>query len=174
MSLLSSTLTLAGMSPSRCSRRSGVTVTVSSSVAGDNTTSISTAPEIACSWGAKPPARTISVPVLGASSMVKRPSGPVTVCRSSPDAPRTTTEAPETAPPLESLTMPVMASAVSANERISANTILCSPCPVSFRRQKLQNPGRDCRRPGPSLCLDHHLQSTPADGIGRRPEGATA
>ena len=73
------------MSPSRCSLRAGVTVTVSSSVAG-STDDLDRAALGAVSLrvlSAKPPARTTSVtsPASGAS-IVKRPSGPVNVCRS--------------------------------------------------------------------------------------------
>ena len=85
------TLTLAGTSPSRCSVRVGVTVTVSSSVAGstDDFDRVRSRLDAFCVFSAKPPARTTMVtsPVSGVS-MVKRPSGPVNVCRSAPDAGR--------------------------------------------------------------------------------------
>src|SRR5439155_5350182 len=107
ISRLLTTLTLAGVSPRRCSLRVGVTVTVSNNPAGARTTSMS--PVCAAGtfsvFSAKPPARTITVtsPVSGAST-VKRPSGPVVTRRSGPNPLRTITAAPETTSPVESLT----------------------------------------------------------------------
>ena len=65
------TLTLAGTSPSRCSVRVGVTVTVSNSVAGSTTMSIALPDADAfCVFSANPPARTMIVtsPVSGVST----------------------------------------------------------------------------------------------------------
>ena len=63
------TLTLAGMSPSRCSVRVGVTVTVSSSVAGStiDVDRVRRRRDAFCVFSAKPPARTMMVtsPVSG-------------------------------------------------------------------------------------------------------------
>ena len=126
MSSLVNTLTLAGISPTRCSLRVGVTVTVSSTVAGDRTTSRLPVPTSGCSFTANPPARTMSVAAPdGSLSRLKRPSGPVTVCWS-PDSARTTTEAPATAPPLVSLTTPVI-EACASKEKTNATSIFVAP-----------------------------------------------
>jgi len=102
---LVTTLTLAGVSPSRCSVRVGVTVTVSNRVAGSTITSMVLPADASdfSVFSAKPPARTMIVtsPAPGAST-VNRPSGPVVVRCSGPDPERTMTAAPETTPPLVS------------------------------------------------------------------------
>ena len=104
---LSTTVTLAGTSPSRCSVRVGVTVTDSKSPAGAST--ISSGPFGVSGWlrSAKPPARTTSVvwPAVPGSRL-KRPSGPVTVWACTPELPITSTVAPETTAPDSSRTTP--------------------------------------------------------------------
>src|SRR5688572_5601119 len=105
---LSITLTLAGTSPRRCSVRVGVTVTDSKTVAGARTTSISLEPESGWTFSEKPTARTtrLAPAAGGGPSVAKRPSGPVTVCCTTPAGVRTRTDAPDTTPPDESLTTP--------------------------------------------------------------------
>ena len=128
MSSLVSTLTLAGMSPARCSLRAGVTVTVSRIAAGDTTISSSRARSLVDTravFSAKPPARTTSVTSSPSGvSTEKRPSGPVTVCRSAPDAGLTTTAAPTTAPPTESRTTPVRGVAAARTKNSAAITVV--------------------------------------------------
>ena len=105
---LSTTVTLAGTSPSRCSVRVGVTVTDSKRPAGAST--ISSGPLGVSGWlrSANPPARTTSVVWPAApGSRLKLPSGPVTVCACTPEALITSTVAPETTAPDSSRTTPV-------------------------------------------------------------------
>jgi hypothetical protein len=119
------TAMLAGTSPSRCSVREGVTVTASKMAAGDSTMSSSATPFSSCRFSAKPPARTTTVACpSGVLSNVNRPSGPVTGCCSAPELVCTMTDAPGTAPPLVSLTLPVMAGLACDNARRSANSII--------------------------------------------------
>jgi len=67
--------------------------------------------------------------------------------------------------------MPVIASAVSENERISANSIRMLPVYVSIWRQKPHRiPEVIARVRGPAapaFCIDNHLQSTPASRVAR-------
>ena len=123
---LDSRLTLAGMSPRRCSVRDGVTITVSSRFAGDSMISTSAEPFTGFWTSPNPPARTTRVDGSdGAVSKVNRPSGPVTVCCWTPAGVSRRTAAPDTAPPLESLTTPVTeGAAASDSERSSASTII--------------------------------------------------
>ena len=78
-----------------------------------------------CVFSAKPPARTTMVtsPVSGVS-MVKRPSGPVIVCRSAPDAGLTMTAAPGTTPPIGSRTTPEIDEVARASMRAATT---CPP-----------------------------------------------
>ncbi len=100
-------LALTGTSPRRCAVRVGVTVTVSKRPAIESTMSTSRFTGTDCVYSANPPARTISVrSPAGGIVNVNRPSGPVTVCCSRPPEPTTSTDAPDTAPPAGSLTMP--------------------------------------------------------------------
>ena len=100
------TFTLTGTSPSRFSLRVGVTVTVSKRPASLSTTSTSRA-DTGCDHSANPPARTTSVTSpLGIEPIANLPSGPESVCCSTPLAPITRTEAPETTPPASSLIVP--------------------------------------------------------------------
>src|SRR3954466_8050696 len=122
---LVTTLTLAGTSPSRCSVRVGVTVTVSNSVAGSTTISSPLAePDAFTVFSAKPPARTtiVTSPVSGVS-IVNRPSGPGVARCSGPDPERTTTAAPDTMPQLGSCTTP---DTDAANAKMTARTTLSS------------------------------------------------
>ena len=107
---LVTTLTLAGMSPSRCSVRVGVTVTVSSSAAGasvDVDRRATRSLDALRVFSAKPPARHDDRDVAGR----RRLDGEAAV-RSGRHAllgaraARTMTAAPETTPPLESWTTP--------------------------------------------------------------------
>jgi hypothetical protein len=118
---LVTTLTLAGTSPSRCSVRVGVTVTVSNSVAGSTTISIAPPePDAVTVFSAKPPARTTIVTSTPAAvSTGNRPSGPVVERCSGPDPERTMTAAPETMPPLVSCTTP---DTEPANAKMRART----------------------------------------------------
>ena len=105
-------LTLAGMLPSCCSLRVGVTVTSSRRRAGWSMTSTFPAAAGSASdvrHSANPAARTISVtPPPAGGATENRPAESLFVCRSAPDAARAVTDAPTTAPPLESRTAPVM------------------------------------------------------------------
>ena len=118
MSCWRMTLTLAGMVPSCCSLRVGVTVTSSRRRAGWSTTSTLPA-AIPCAsdlrHSANPVARTISVTSPPAGRATENlPDASLVVCRSSPDATRTMTEAPAIAPPVESWTMPDMTAPASS------------------------------------------------------------
>jgi hypothetical protein len=119
-------LTLAGVSPRRCSPRLGVTVTVSSTPAGATTTLSSPARSAAVTRlvvSAKPPARTIRVTASPSGvSIVNRPSGPLVICRSGEPSTRTMTIAPGTAAPDESWMMPVIGDSAAEEASESART----------------------------------------------------
>ena len=140
MASVSRTLMLAGMLPSRSALREGVTVTVSSSVAGSSTISRASDDDIGCRFSANPPARMTSVaPALGAVSRVNRPSGPVTVCASVPELVRTITVAPDTTPPLWSRTTPVTVCWTSDKARHAAKNVVKLTFHVSTRNASVRH-----------------------------------